>query len=104
MRRIRFKVPFELPEYESRLVLWKKFLAPAIPRAKDVDLEQLADIFELSGGHIKEAVLRAASIAYGSEDKVVTQELLLRSAQLEYKKLGKLAPKLSQFDEEEHLA
>lgn len=103
MRRIRFKVPFELPETKSRLILWKKFLSPAIPRAADVDLDVLADLFELSGGHIKEAVLRAASIAYGSKDKQVTQELLIRSAQLEYKKLGKLAPQINEFDEERYL-
>ena len=103
MRRIRFKVPFELPESKSRLILWKKFLSPAIPRADDVDLDVLADMFELSGGHIKEAVLRAASIAYGAKEQRVTQELLIRSAQLEYKKLGKLAPQINQFDEERYL-
>ena len=96
MRRIRFKVPFEMPEYEARLTLWKKFLSPTIPRDKSVDLCFLADTFELSGGHIKEAVLRAASIAYGSEKQCVTQDLLIRSAQLEYKKLGKLAPMLDE--------
>ena len=94
MRRIRFKVPFDMPEFEARLILWKKFLSPAIPRDDSVDLEFLADTFELSGGHIKEAVLRAASIAYGSKDQCVTQDLLIRSAELEYKKLGKLAPML----------
>lgn len=98
MRRIRFKIPFEIPEYEARLVLWKKFLSPAIPRDDTVDLEFLADTFELSGGHIKEAVLRAASIAYGSKEQCVTQDLLIRSAQLEYKKIGKLAPVLNERD------
>ncbi len=92
MRRIRFKVPFELPEYEARLTLWNKFLSPAIPRDQTVDLSFLAEVFELSGGHIKEAVLRAASIAFGAKEQCVTQELLIRSAELEYKKLGKLAP------------
>ncbi len=92
MRRIRFKVPFDLPEEKSRLALWNKFLSPAIPRSTDVCLARLAHIFELSGGHIKEAVLRAASIAYGTPDKVVTQSLLMRSAELEYRKLGKLMP------------
>ena len=92
MRRIRFKVPFDLPEKNSRQILWEKFLSPSIPRAKDVDTEDLAELFELSGGHIKEAVLRAASIAYGSPEKCVTQDLLMVSAELEYKKLGKLLP------------
>lgn len=92
MRRIRFRVPFDLPDEKSRRVLWNKFLSSSIPRSKDVDLRFLAEIFELSGGHIKEAVLRAASIAYGSPQKCVTQDLLIRSAELEYRKLGKLLP------------
>ncbi len=101
MRRIRFKIPFEMPEPEARLVLWKKFLSPAIPRDDTVDLKYLSEIFELSGGHIKEAVLRAASIAYGSKEQCVTQDLLIRSAQLEYKKLGKLAPILEEREYED---
>ena len=96
MRRIRFKVPFDMPETEARLTLWKKFLSPDIPRDKSVDLAFLAETFELSGGHIKEAVLRAASIAYGSEKQRITQDLLIRSALLEYKKLGKLAPMIDE--------
>lgn len=98
MRRIRFKVPFDLPDERARFVLWKKFLSSSIPRSDDVNLNSMAEVFELSGGHIKEAVLRAASIAYGSTPKLVTQDLLIRSAQLEYKKIGKLAPKLSTND------
>jgi SpoVK/Ycf46/Vps4 family AAA+-type ATPase len=92
MRRIRFKVPFDIPDTKARLTLWNKFLSPAIPRANDVNLNFLADIYELSGGHIKEAVLRAASIAYASNNRVVTQELLIKSIHLEFKKLGKLLP------------
>ena len=99
MRRIRFKVPFEIPDERARFVLWKKFLPPAIPRSDDVNLNAMAEIFELSGGHIKEAVLRAASIAYGSTPQMITQDLLVRSAQLEYKKIGKLAPKLDSYEQ-----
>lgn len=92
MRRIRFKVPFDIPDEKARLTLWNKFLSPAIPRAQDVNLKFLADIYELSGGHIKEAVLRAASIAFASNNRIVTQELLIKSIHLEFKKLGKLLP------------
>ena len=92
MRRIRFKVPFDIPDAKARLTLWNKFLSPAIPRAADVNLNFLADIYELSGGHIKEAVLRAASIAFASNNRIVTQELLIKSIHLEFKKLGKLLP------------
>ncbi len=101
MRRIRFRVPFDLPDFKARLTLWNKFLSPAIPRSEDVNLAYLAEVFELSGGHIKEAVLRAASIAYGSEQKCVTQHLLVRSAELEYRKLGKLMPNINNSPKEQ---
>jgi len=57
----------------------------------DVDLPALAAQFELSGGHIKEVVLRAASLAMASSESV-SQKHLERSAAAEYRKLGKLLP------------
>jgi len=59
-----------------------------VPR-RDVDLDALAATYELSGGHIKEIVLRAASLAM-NDGGVLTQALLVRSADAEYRKLGKL--------------
>jgi len=62
-----------------------------VPLAADVELAVLARQFELSGGHIKEVVLRAASLAMASGESV-SQRHLERSAAAEYRKLGKLLP------------
>jgi len=88
-RRIRFRVGFEAPNADARARLWRALLPLNVPLAADVDLEKLAAQFEFSGGHIKEVVLRAASLAMAAGERVA-QRHLERSAQAEYRKLGKL--------------
>ena len=87
-RRLRFRVAFPQPDEEGRRALWRALIPGAVPR-RDVDLDALATTYELSGGHIKEIVLRAASLAM-NDGGVLTQALLVRSADAEYRKLGKL--------------
>jgi len=90
-RRIRFRVAFDAPDAEARCALWRALMPGDVPLALDVDLPALAAQFELSGGHIKEVVLRAASLAMASSESV-SQKHLERSAAAEYRKLGKLLP------------
>ncbi len=78
LRRIVYKIGFDLPELEERLALWEYHLPGEIPRAEDVDLPALAEEFDkVSGGDIKNAVLRAALATAG--ETPVTQEILRRS-------------------------
>jgi ATP-dependent 26S proteasome regulatory subunit len=78
LRRIVYKLAFEMPEHEQLVALWDYHLPPAIPRDRSVDLEQLADEFDsVAGGDIKNAVLRAALAARDGEP--ITQELLRRA-------------------------
>ncbi len=98
-RRIRFRVAFDAPDEAARALLWRKLLPAAVPLDDDVDFDVLAEHFELSGGHIKEILLRAASLALVSPQRRLTQNLLIRSCKVEYKKLGKLP--LQIFDDEE---
>jgi hypothetical protein len=90
-RRIRFRVLFEAPNAAARRRLWQALLPPRVPLAKDVDLEHLSGTYELSGGHIKEVILRAASRAYAA-GRAVAQQDFVRSAEAEYRKLGLLSP------------
>ncbi|MDX9722963.1 MAG: hypothetical protein RBU37_19595 [Myxococcota bacterium] len=47
----------------------------------------------MTGGHIKEVILRAASRAFATGRPITQQDLLL-SANAEYRKLGLLSPHL----------
>ena len=63
-RRIRTHVLFELPGKTERVRIWKVQLHPSrTPLAADVDFDALAQQYELSGGDIQNAVLKAALAA-----------------------------------------
>ena len=63
-RRIRTHVLFEMPGEAERAQIWRVQLHPArTPLAADVDFEALARRYEVSGGDIRNAVLKAALTA-----------------------------------------
>ena len=63
-RRIRTHVLFELPGEAERVRIWKVQLHPhRTPLAPDVDFNALAHQYEVSGGDIQNAVLKAALAA-----------------------------------------
>jgi SpoVK/Ycf46/Vps4 family AAA+-type ATPase len=66
-RRIRTHVLFELPDADAREEIWKVQLHERTPLADDVDFRALADRYEVSGGDIRNAVLKAALAAAAEE-------------------------------------
>jgi hypothetical protein len=90
MRRIDVLVDFPFPSVESRLRLWKALLPREMPVGADLDLEFLADRFELSGGHIKNAV-QAAALTAAAEGRPVEMKHLVQGVRWEMQKQGKLA-------------
>jgi SpoVK/Ycf46/Vps4 family AAA+-type ATPase len=63
-RRIRTHILFEQPGVEEREQIWRVQIHPRkTPLAGDVDFRALAGRYEVSGGDIKNAVLKAAQMA-----------------------------------------
>ena len=63
-RRIRTHVLFEMPGEGERAKIWRVQLHPSrTPLADDVDFQALARRYEVSGGDIRNAVLKAALAA-----------------------------------------
>jgi SpoVK/Ycf46/Vps4 family AAA+-type ATPase len=63
-RRIRIHVLFDMPGESERAQIWRVQLHPArTPLAADVDFEALAGRYQVSGGDIRNAVLKAALTA-----------------------------------------
>ncbi len=91
MRRLRFRIDFPRPEASERAAMWGRMIAKEAPQDADLKLQALADHYELSGGEIRNAVLRAALYAAG-EDRRITAQDLERSARAEYRQLGRLVP------------
>ena len=88
-RRIRFKVPFPAPDAALREELWRSMLRGVGAVTKQIDYAALASRYELCGGAIKNAVLRAAFQA-AEEGSPITMGHLLKAAIREYKESGHL--------------
>lgn len=88
-RRIGFKIHFPFPEREYRAHIWQTLIPQACPVDDDIDWDDLGERFELSGGHIKNAVLRAAYQA-AAEGKPLATRHLEFAARQECKNAGKV--------------
>lgn len=63
-RRIRTHVRFEMPGVDEREQIWNVQIHPTkTPLSDDVNFRALAERYEVSGGDIKNAVLKAATMA-----------------------------------------
>src|SRR5215213_462998 len=63
-RRIRTHVLFDMPGVDEREQIWRVQLHPTLtPLAADVDFRALAETYTVSGGDIRNAVLKAAMAA-----------------------------------------
>jgi SpoVK/Ycf46/Vps4 family AAA+-type ATPase len=88
MRRIHVRIDFAMPTRDERLRIWQGNTAPG-RLDDDVDLEWLADRFELSGAAIRNAVIDAAFLA-ATDDAPIGMSALVRGIALELRKLGRL--------------
>ena len=88
-RRLRYRVEFPFPVDDERALIWRRLIPPEAPLAPDFDPDALGRRYELSGGHIKNAVLRAAFSA-AARDAPMDQARLIRAANQELENIGKL--------------
>ncbi len=89
-RRLAAEVRFYAPGVAERERLWRTLLPTATPTVGRLDFRALAHEFEdMCGGHIRNAVLRAAFLA-ASENSGILQEHLLRAARTESRNMGKM--------------
>ncbi len=88
-RRLTAHIKFEVPSVEERAALWRAMLPAAAP-VGDIDFDALASSYVMAGGHIKNAVLRAAFTA-ARDDASIDTPRLAAAAQAEYDAMGKLA-------------
>jgi hypothetical protein len=80
-----------MPEEDERARLWAALLPADAPVSTSLDLDALGRRVELSGGHIRNAVVRAAFLAAASGGPI-TMGYLWHAARLEYEAIGKIAP------------
>ncbi len=88
-RRIRFHARFPLPNAAERARLWRSMIPKTAPQSPNIDWDTLAQVYEFSGGEIKNAALRAAFYA-ADAGKPIDLSHLDRASQAEYRERGRL--------------
>jgi hypothetical protein len=88
-RRLDAIIDFSAPNAELRKLLWQHCLAAPLPIDDDLDLDFLAEAFELAGGNIRSAATTAAYLAAAAGAPVTMAQVILAVEQ-EYRKLGRL--------------
>jgi hypothetical protein len=90
-RRLEFIVELVEPAPPEREQLWRCHLPAAAPLADDVDLTELATLFPVVGGVIRNAAV-AAGFRAAADGGTVTRDHLIRSIRREYDKAGRAFP------------
>lgn len=90
-RRLSLKLEFLLPDFQQRIKIWKRMFPKEAPLAKDINWNKLAEP-EIAGGHIKNAVLRAARTAAAQklkkgQKKKITQAILSKALKDEIREM-----------------
>ena len=85
-RRLSLRLTFPFPGEDIREKLWRSHLPAAVPTAGAFDLAELARRYQLSGGYIRNAALRAAFLA-AEEHVPLTQDHLERAIKAELREL-----------------
>ncbi len=98
-RRLRFIIDFPMPDVQARIELWKRMMPPNAPLADDINWSWLARTFEMSGGYIRNAVLKAAITASAAK-KPISMEHLAKAASAEARSMGILL-RIDDYDDYE---
>lgn len=91
-RRLSFRIRFPEPEVDEREQLWRRLLPPSVA-TEDIDFKALAERFDMTGGYIKNSVVRAAVIAARAGRELGAEDLWI-GAHSEYAEMGKVMPQV----------
>ena len=95
LRRMHVYVPFSEPDETERAELWSAVTPGELPLADDVDFEELAEGFELTGAEIRNALFDAAYRARAAGEPVGATHL--RAAiRAEHDKSGRMFPAVAE--------
>jgi hypothetical protein len=90
-RRLEFVVEFDEPSEIEREALWRSHLPANAPLDDDVQLAELASLYPLVGGHIRNASVAAGFLASAANARI-TRTDLVRAVRREYEKSGRAFP------------
>jgi SpoVK/Ycf46/Vps4 family AAA+-type ATPase len=89
LRRLHIVVDFPMPDAKERRQIWDRCLPKGAPTSSDLDLDFLAEHFDLSGGTIRNAALTAAFLAAEARAPI-SMAPAIAALRRELHKLGRL--------------
>jgi len=90
-RRMEYIVEYDEPSREERLQIWRCHVPEQAPVAADVNFAELAAVFPVVGGLIRNAAVAAAYRA-AAENVPISRAHLIQALKREYEKQGKSFP------------
>jgi AAA+ superfamily predicted ATPase len=90
-RRMSVHVKFPFPDVDARAEMWRRMIPAEAPVEPGLDYRWLAGHYELSGGFIRNIILRAAFVA-ARDEQLLGMHHLVDAAELEYHERGALLP------------
>jgi SpoVK/Ycf46/Vps4 family AAA+-type ATPase len=88
-RRFQSMVYFPMPTGEQRLLLWKQFFSGSLKPDEALDLNVIAEKYELSGGSAINVFRYCALRAAARKSNIVKQDDLIQGIRREFLKYGK---------------
>lgn len=88
-RRFQSVVSFSLPSKKERLKIWQQGFSPQCALEKAINLETIANQYELAGGSIMNVIRYASLMALKAGGNVIMLKDIIRGIQREYSKEGK---------------
>ena len=77
LRRFKFYLKFLEPDENERYEIWKSVIPDEAPLSKEVDLQELARIFEFTGAMIKNVALQSAYLAAKEKRPIAPGDIVL---------------------------
>jgi SpoVK/Ycf46/Vps4 family AAA+-type ATPase len=89
VRRMHFSIEFPFPNKKERRRIWEQIFPKTTPRSPDLDLDFMAQRFEMAGGNIRNIALASAFLA-ADDGEAISMNHLISATRREYQKMGKM--------------
>jgi SpoVK/Ycf46/Vps4 family AAA+-type ATPase len=86
MRRFQSIIQFPMPTPEERLRIWKNGFSESVELEKTIDLDEIAEKYEISGGAIVNIIQHCSLRALGRESNLINQNDIIEGIRREYHK------------------
>jgi hypothetical protein len=96
IRRLDHIIDFREPNHTDRERLWRCHVPDRAPLSDNVDFAQLAALFPMVGGEIRNAAVAAAYLAAGQQQSI-QQDHFITAIRTEYEKTGKAFREVNPF-------